>query len=93
MLDCYRCAASAQIIKMLKDPSLHRLSRGGIHVKTGMAYINLTRCTTAPDVHKIVSRHQHSAQCASSTSTVHTALHTSGQSEQKSNGKNEPPVK
>ena len=73
MLDCYRCAASAQIIKMLKDPSLHRLSRGGIHVKTGMAYINLTRCTTAPDVHKIVSRHQHNALCAT---TAHCTMHS-----------------
>ena len=34
--------------------------------KQGWPTCCLTRCT-APDVHKIVSRHQHSAQCTSST--------------------------
>ena len=73
--------------------------------KQGWPTCCLTRCT-APDVHKIVSRHQHSAQCATTaqytTSTEHSAqcattslctAHKCGQIGQKSNGKNERPVK
>ena len=59
--------------------------------KQGWPTCCLTRCT-APDVHKIVSRHQHSAQCTvSHLVAVHcTQVWTE---EQKSNGKNERPVK
>ena len=47
--------------------------------KQGWPTCCLTRCT-APDVHKIVSRHQHSAQCTSSTEhSAQCTAHKCGQ--------------